>query len=94
MYIYIHSPFFLTYIFLANIVTKQKVIAIVKIKTIYLKSIGTKPIIFPNAVKGTIRPININEKDERYTNLFALLCINGIFAVLIICIPNKFETIL
>ena len=32
--------------------------------------------------------------DDAYTYLCALLCIKGTFAVLIICIPTKFETIL
>lgn len=67
---------------------------IINIITIYFISIGSNPIIFPNVVNGTRIPIIINKIDDIYTALFALLCINGIFAVLIICNPTKFETIL
>ena len=48
----------------------------------------------PKGVNGTTIPININKIEEKYTILLALLCIKGTFAVLIICIPIKFETIL
>ena len=61
---------------------------------IYFAAIGTSPIIAPKAVNGTTKPIIIKAIDDIYTALCALLCINGIFDVLIICIPTKFETIL
>lgn len=64
------------------------------INNIYFKAIGTNPIIAPNLVNGTNIPITINNIDDKYSILLALLCINGIFAVLIICIPTRFETIL
>lgn len=56
--------------------------------------IGTRPIKFPSQVKGIITPITANKIDEKYTNLCALLSINGSLAVLIICIPSKLDTIL
>ena len=65
-----------------------------KIKAIYFAAIGTNPIALPRCVNGTIKPIIINKNDEIYTHLFALLCTKGNFAVLIICIPIRFETIL
>ena len=39
-------------------------------------------------------PASINNIEEKYTGLLALLCTNGSFAVLIICSPIKLETIL
>lgn len=65
-----------------------------KIRAIYLKARGINPIIAPRKVKGTIMPANINIIEEKYTGLLALLCINGNFAVLIICRPTKLETML
>ena len=62
----------------------------IKISTIYCPAIGTNPIKLPKGVNGTIIPTNINKIEEKYTILLALLCIKGIFAVLIICIPTKF----
>ena len=65
-----------------------------KINAIYSIAIGTNPIANPKFVYGTINPAKIKSPEEMYTHLLALLCKNGIFAVLIICIPIKFETIL
>lgn len=63
------------------------------ISAIYFIGIATKPIAVPSGVNGT----NIANKetiiDDIYTGLEAWLCTNGIFAVLIICIPNRFDTI-
>ena len=61
---------------------------------ISVKVSGTSPIKPPNPVKGNKIPIIINEIEEIYTGLLALLWKNGNFDVLIMCIPSKFETIL
>ena len=44
--------------------------------------------------KGTIIAIILNKIELIYTTFEALLCTKGIFAVLIICIPIRFDTIL
>ena len=46
----------------------------------------------PKNVNGTIIAIILKIIDEAYTILFALLSINGILEVLIICIPTRLET--
>ena len=66
----------------------------IKINAIYCPAIGTNPMKLPKGVNGTIIPTSINKIEEKYTILLALLCIKGIFAVLMMCIPTKFETIL
>ena len=60
----------------------------------YLIGIGTNPIMLPSQVNGTAIPIIIKSSDEKYTGLLAMLSTNGFLAVLIICIPNRFETML
>jgi len=65
-----------------------------KIINKYFAPIGTSPIALPKVVNGTTIPTNINKIDDAYTYLWALLWINGTLAVLIICIPIKFETML
>ena len=70
----------------------QNTIGIPKIIVKYLNGIGVKPIIPPKAVYGNITVTIASNIDDAYTILLALLWTNGIFAVLIICIPNKFST--
>ena len=64
------------------------------IMKIYFKAIGAKPIAIPSGVNGTKIPIIINKIEDILSALCALLCINGVFAVLIMCIPIRFDTIL
>ena len=58
----------------------------------YFRLIGTKPMILPIKVNGTIIAIKLRAMEEKYTILDALLCTKGNFAVLIICIPIKLDT--
>ena len=46
----------------------------------------------PKIVKGTIRAIILKSMEVTYTGFAALLFINGVFAVLIMCNPIKFDT--
>ena len=94
IYAYIHSLYFLIYIFFAKLATIQYKMVTANIINICCPAIGTSPIAFPKGVNGTKIPNIINKLDDIYTALFALLSINGVFAVLIICIPIKLETIL
>ena len=89
---YIHSPNFLMYTFFAIIATKQYKIGTPIITVKYRNGIATSPIICPNGVNGNIIAIMLNSIDEKYTILCALLCTNGILAVLITCIPTRFDT--
>ena len=88
--IYSHSPCFCIYLYFANCAIMQYTTGVKNINAIYFKGIATKPIAEPNAVNGTNIASII---DDKYTGLEAWLCTNGIFAVLIICIPNRFDTI-
>ena len=65
-----------------------------KMNTINPKDKGTSPIKFPSAVNGSNIPASISVIDEIYTALCALLWKNGSFAVLIMCIPIRFEVML
>ena len=60
----------------------------------YFGARAVNPIALPINVNGTIIAIILSAIDDIYTAFDAWLCLNGIFAVLIICIPTKFETIL
>ena len=51
---------------------------------IYFIGIATSPIISPNAVKGIIIATILKIMEVAYTTLEALLCTNGVLAVLII----------
>ena len=82
------------YIFLAILANIQYKKVTPDIKKIYLISIGTSPIAAPSGVNGINIPTIINNIDEVYTALCALLWTNGIFSVLIMCIPTKFENML
>ena len=63
------------------------------ISAIYFIGIATKPIAEPSVVNGTRIASKETIIDDIYTGLDAWLCKNGIFDVLIMCIPNRFDTI-
>ena len=79
------------YIFFANIATKQYNIGTPIITDKNFIGTPDSPINAPKGVDGTISAITLKSIDEKYTNFDALLSINGFFAVLIICIPTRFD---
>ena len=67
------------------VATKQYKIGIpMMIINIYCIGIATSPIILPKAVKGIIIATILKIIEVAYTALEALLCTNGVLAVLII----------
>ena len=58
----------------------------------YSNGIATNPMNLPIMVNGTIIATILNNIDDAYTIFDALLCTNGVFAVLITCKPTKFDT--
>lgn len=73
--------------------TKQYNTGMKKMKAIHIGCNGTNPKNFPIKVNGTKMATMQMMMVKAYTVLEALLSINGILAVLMMCKPIKFETI-
>lgn len=58
----------------------------------YFGGIGTKPIYFPIKLNGIMIAIMLSPIDVAYTAFELLLSMNGVFAVLIMCRPTRFDT--